>query len=237
MKITFDLPDRLLSAVKRLAEARGIPAESWIREAITVAIAQEVLPAEHGSPASCSARRGAGGFQSVREVADYLNVSPRHLYNVLASGRLGCVPVGRLSGSSGIRSRRFSERTPTRRGKEKHEVRREGRRRLPLAGAAALLECTRERSAIMAKTLYHINKQLEELREDLDDGALSIHFLQEEKPEEAAETVQLMAEVAGLLSHSVSNFMSHWDFEEDCRRGREKEVAGATPASESEARS
>ena len=89
----------------------------------------------------------------------------------------------------------------------------------------------------MAKTLYHINKQLEELREDLDDGALTIRFLQEGKLEEAAETVQLMAQVAGLLSHNVSNFMSHWDFEEDCRRGREKEAAKATPASESEARS
>lgn len=35
-------------------------------------------------------------FNSVREVAEYLNVSPRHLYNVIASGRLGCVRVGTL---------------------------------------------------------------------------------------------------------------------------------------------
>jgi excisionase family DNA binding protein len=35
-------------------------------------------------------------FNSVAEVAAYLRVSARHLYNVIASGRLGCVRVGTL---------------------------------------------------------------------------------------------------------------------------------------------
>lgn len=35
-------------------------------------------------------------FNSVRDVAAYLRVSPRHLYNVIASGHLGCVRVGTL---------------------------------------------------------------------------------------------------------------------------------------------
>lgn len=35
-------------------------------------------------------------FLSVKELATYLHVSPRHLYNVIASGRLGCVRVGTL---------------------------------------------------------------------------------------------------------------------------------------------
>ena len=35
-------------------------------------------------------------FNSVSEVVSFLNVSARHLYNVIASGRLGCVRVGTL---------------------------------------------------------------------------------------------------------------------------------------------
>lgn len=35
-------------------------------------------------------------FNSVAEVAAYLRVSTRHLYNVIASGRLGSVRVGTL---------------------------------------------------------------------------------------------------------------------------------------------
>jgi excisionase family DNA binding protein len=35
-------------------------------------------------------------FNSVAEVAAYLRVSARHLYNVIASGRLGCVRVGQV---------------------------------------------------------------------------------------------------------------------------------------------
>ena len=35
-------------------------------------------------------------FNSVAEIAAYLRVSAHHLYNVIASGRLGCVRVGTL---------------------------------------------------------------------------------------------------------------------------------------------
>ena len=96
-RITLELPDRLLSSVKRLAEARGIPAEAWIREWIVVGISSEVLPAEQEDPAPAETPAAAlKDWNGVREVAEYLNVSSRHLYNVIASGRLGCVRVGTL---------------------------------------------------------------------------------------------------------------------------------------------
>jgi len=77
----------------------------------------------------------------------------------------------------------------------------------------------------MSASSHHIHQQLKGLCEDLDNGDLPLNWLEEEKAEEVAATVQLMADVAALLSQSVRNFMSGWDFEEDCRRGRAKEAA------------
>ena len=76
-------------------------------------------------------------------------------------------------------------------------------------------------------TILHIKSQLEELLDDLDGGAMTMEMLDKEKPEDVAEVIQLMAEIAGDLLINVRNFMSGWDFVEDCRRGREKEAAGA----------
>lgn len=97
MTITLDLPDRILSSIKRLAAARGIPPEAWIREWIVVGISSEVLPAQQEDPPPPGPLTpGLQESNSVAEVAAYLRVSPRHLYNILASGGLGHVKVGTL---------------------------------------------------------------------------------------------------------------------------------------------
>ena len=95
--LILNLPDKLLSSVKRLAEARGISVETWIREWVTVGIASEVLPAESEAPPPAAPPAEAlKDYNSVSEVAAYLRVSARHLYNVIASGSLGHVKVGTL---------------------------------------------------------------------------------------------------------------------------------------------
>ncbi len=69
-------------------------------------------------------------------------------------------------------------------------------------------------------SMQGVRRQLEDLKEALDPGIKTLDWLDEEKPEDAAGVVQLMAEVEMLLATSVSNFMSEWDFAEDCRRGK-----------------
>jgi excisionase family DNA binding protein len=97
MPITLSLPDKLLSSVKRLAEARELSPESWVREAIIVAIAQEVLPADQEDPEPAGPpAETLKDYNSVGELAEYMQVSSRHLYNVIASGALGHVKVGTM---------------------------------------------------------------------------------------------------------------------------------------------
>jgi excisionase family DNA binding protein len=95
--ISLSLPDKLLSSVTRLAEARELSPESWVREWVMVGIAQEVLPAEREDPApSAPPAAGLADWNSVAELAEYLNVSSRHLYNLISSNSLGHVKVGTL---------------------------------------------------------------------------------------------------------------------------------------------
>lgn len=75
----------------------------------------------------------------------------------------------------------------------------------------------------MASSL-HIHSQLEKLTDDLD-GSDFLTWLREGKPEEVADIIAQMAEVASTLSAHVRNFMVDWDFTEDCRRAAKKKKA------------
>jgi hypothetical protein len=73
-------------------------------------------------------------------------------------------------------------------------------------------------------TILNVRKQLERLRDSLDGGCSSHGWFETEQSEDVAEVISLMAEVGSTLVQEVANFMTEWDFAEDCRRSREKEA-------------
>lgn len=78
-------------------------------------------------------------------------------------------------------------------------------------------------------TILRINSQLIALRDDLEDsGNLMSDWLRgDERSEDIADVAALMARVGSHLQNCINTFLEGWDFTEDCRRGREKEAAGA----------
>jgi hypothetical protein len=76
-------------------------------------------------------------------------------------------------------------------------------------------------------SILHVKGQLETLEQELDGSCTMINWLigDRETGEDLAEVAGLMASVASTLMLSVTNFFSHWDFAEDCRREKLKEQA------------
>ena len=81
-------------------------------------------------------------------------------------------------------------------------------------------------------SILHVKGQLETLEQELDGSCTMINWLlgDRETGEDLAEVAGLMASVASTLMLSVTNFFSHWDFSEDCRREKLKEAKEAVAA-------
>jgi hypothetical protein len=70
-----------------------------------------------------------------------------------------------------------------------------------------------------------LRAKVEELRDNLESGTEVEGMLEKENSLAVATLVGEMADLAAMLMQNVTNFFRVWDFEEDCRKGREKEAA------------